>query len=308
MSLEEIEKIITIAGSFGVGAILGGGVLYYFIKSYIPAYLTEKGKNLATKEDVGAITEEVEAVKSGYAEILEEVKVSNQLKVSAIQREQNIKKEVYMDAVEAITKSQNMIASFSNLNISEEKITSEFSEQAGKIAKVQIVGTKETVQAVTVFMGEVGTATLHLMLKRVALMNRKNDIQISGDLRDKCQSEVDRYLSIMKNMNLAGNRDQSIWEYMNKSFEFECEQRDKHNKEIDELWAIQNREYILYVRLCMATFFEISKHLPQAVLSVRSELGLEISHDDYLDIFNKNIEKGKAVFDDFLSKLEPESA
>ncbi len=78
MSLEEIEKIITIAGSFGVGAILGGGVLYYFIKSYIPAYLTEKGKNLATKEDVGAITEEVEAVKSGYAEILEEVKVSNQ--------------------------------------------------------------------------------------------------------------------------------------------------------------------------------------------------------------------------------------
>lgn len=308
MSLKEIEKIITIAGSFGIGAILGGGVLYYFIKSYIPAYLSEKGKNLATKEDVGTITEEVEAVKSGYAEILEEVKVSNLLKVSAIEREQNIKKEVYMDAVEAITKSQNMIASFSNLNISEEKITSEFSEQAGKIAKVQIVGTKETVQAVTVFMGEIGTATLHLMLERVALMNRKNDIQISVDLRDRYQSEVDRYLSIMKNMNLAGNQDQGTWEYVNKSFEFECEQRDKHNKEIDELWAIQNREHLLYVRLCMATFFEISKHLPQAVLSVRSELGLEISHDDYLDIFNKNIEKGKAVFDAFLSKLEPESA
>lgn len=308
MSLEEIEKIITIAGSFGVGAILGGGVLYYFIKSYIPAYLSEKGKNLATKEDVGAITEEVEAVKSGYAEILEEVKVSNQLKISAIEREQNIKKEVYMDAVEAITKSQNMIASFSNLNISEEKITSEFSEQAGKIAKVQIVGTKETVQAVTVFMGEIGTATLHLMLERTALMNRKNDIQVSVDLRDRYQSEVDRYLSIMKNMNLADNQDQGAWEYVNKSFEFGCEQRDKHNKEIDELWAIQNREHVVYVRQCMATFFEISNHLPQAVLSVRRELGLEISHDDYLDIFNKNIEKGKAVFDAFLSKLEPESA
>ena len=128
MSIEEIEKLITIFGSFGVGAIIGGGILFYFIKSYIPAYLSEKGKNLATKEDVGAITEEIEAVKSGYAEILEEVKVSNQLKISAIEREQNIKKEVYMDAVEAITKSQNMIASFSNLNISEEKITSEFSK------------------------------------------------------------------------------------------------------------------------------------------------------------------------------------
>jgi hypothetical protein len=35
---------------------------------------------------------------------------------------------------------------------------------------------------------------------------------------------------------------------------------------------------------------------------------LEISHEDYLDIFNRNIEKGKAVFDTFLSKLTPDSA
>ena len=112
----------------------------------------------------------------------------------------------------------------------------------------------------------------------------------------------------MKNLNLAGNQDQGTWDYVNKSFEFECEQRDKHNKEIDELWVIQNREHIVYVRQCMAKFFEISNLLPQAVLSVRSELGLEISHEDYLDIFNRNIEKGKAVFEAFLSELEPESA
>ena len=308
MSIEEIEKIITIAGSFGVGAILGGGVLFYFVKSYIPAYLSEKGKNLATKEDIGTITNEVELVKSGYAEILEEVKVSNQIKISAIEREQSTKKEVYMEAVEAITKSQNMVASFSNLNISEEQITSGFSEQAGKIAKVQFVGTRETVQAVTIFMSEIGTATLNLMLERMALINRKNEIKMSENLRDKYQSEVDRYIAIMKNLNLGGNQDQGTWDYVNRSFEFECEQRDKHNKEIDELWVIQNREHIVYVRKCMATFFEISELLPQAVLSVRGELGLEISHEDYLDIFNRNIEKGKAVFDAFLAKLEPESA
>ena len=306
MSIEEIEKIITIAGSFGVGAIIGGGVLFYFVKSYIPAYLSEKGKNLATKEDIGTITNEVELVKSGYAEILEEVKVSNQIKISAIEREQNTKKEVYMDAVEAITKSQNMVASFSNLNISEEQITSGFSEQAGKIAKVQIVGTRETVQAVTIFMSEIGTATLNLMLERMALINRKNEINISENLRDKYQSEIDRYIAIMKNLNLAGNQDQSTWEYLNRSFEFECEQRDNHSKEIDELWAIQNKEHIVFVRKCMATFFEISELLPQAVLSVRGELGLEISHEDYLDIFNNNIEKGKAVFDTFLAKLDAE--
>ncbi len=307
MSIVEIEKIITIAGSFGAGAILGGGVLFYLVKSYIPAYLYEKGKNLATKEDIGTITNEVELVKSGYAEILEEVKVSNQIKISAIEREQKAKKEVYMEAVEAITKIQNMVASFSNLNISEEQITSGFSEQAGKIAKVQIVGSRETVQAVTIFMSEIGTATLNLMLERMPLINRKNEIKISENLRDKYQSEAERYIAIMKNLNLAGNQDQGTWDYVNKSFEFECEQREEHNKEIDELRAIQNREHIVYVKKYMATFFEISEILPQSVLSVRSELGLEISHEDYLDIFNKNIEKGKAVFDTFISKLDPES-
>lgn len=308
MSIEEIEKIITIAGTFCTGAFLGGGVLFYFVKSYIPAYLSEKGKNLATKEDIGAITNEVELVKSGYAEILEEVKVSNQIKISAIEREQNTKKEVYMEAVEAITKIQNMIASFSNLNISEEQIASGFSEQAGKIAKVQIVGCRETVQAVTIFMSEIGTATLNLMLERMTLINRKNEIKISENLRDKYQSEVERYIAIMKNLNLAGNQDKGTWDYVNKSLEFECEQRDGHNKEIDELWAIQNREHIVYVRKCMATFFEISELLPQAVLSVRSELGLEISHEDYLDILKNNIEKGKAVFDAFLANMDTEGA
>jgi hypothetical protein len=142
----------------------------------------------------------------------------------------------------------------------------------------------------------------------MALINRKNEIKISENLRDRYQSEVDRYHSIIKNMNLAGNQDNGTWDYVNKSFEFECEQRDKHNKEIDELWIIQNREHLVYVRLCMATFFDISNCLPPAVLSVRNELGLEISHEDYLDIFNRNIDKGKEVFDAFLSRLAPESA
>jgi hypothetical protein len=48
-----------------------------------------------------------------------------------------------MDAVEAIIRSQNMIASFSNLEISEQQLTSCLSEDAGKVAKIQIVGSKK---------------------------------------------------------------------------------------------------------------------------------------------------------------------
>ncbi len=178
-------------------------------------FLSQKGKNLATQEDIERITDKVESVKSGYAEVLEEVKRNNQIKIAAIEREKLLKKEVYMDAVEAITISLNSVASFSNLNLSEEIVTKEFSSEAGKIAKVQIVGTGETVKAVTVFMSAIGTAILNLMLERASLIQRKNTIEINEKLRGKSRAEVERYISIMKNLNLQGNADQDVWDTVN---------------------------------------------------------------------------------------------
>ncbi|MEW6239262.1 MAG: hypothetical protein AB1564_00440 [Chloroflexota bacterium] len=37
-----------------------------FLRSFLPSYFTEKGKNLATKEDIGHITEEVEKIRMQY--------------------------------------------------------------------------------------------------------------------------------------------------------------------------------------------------------------------------------------------------
>ena len=49
-------------------------VIGYIAKSYLPTYFKEKGKNLATKEDVGKITKEIEEVKHEYSTNLESVK------------------------------------------------------------------------------------------------------------------------------------------------------------------------------------------------------------------------------------------
>ena len=308
MDFSEIEKLISLLGNLGLGALVGGGVVYLFIKSYIPSYLSEKAKNLATKEDIEGITEKVESVKSGYAHLLEEVKSNNQLKLAAVEREKNTKKEVYMEAVEAITNSQNMIPSFSNLNLSEEQITSNMAGNAGKIAKVQIVGSKETVKAVTKYMSAVGKALLELMLDRSQLVSRKNHINTIVGLRDKSQQEIDRYIAIMKNLNLEGNTEPALWGTINSSVDYEQKQYEKYQTEIDGLWKVQNKEHLDYSRKCMGRFYEITSLLPDAVLSVRSELDMEISPDDYLNIFNQGIEEGKKIFDDFLERVEKEHA
>ncbi|MDH4209441.1 MAG: hypothetical protein OEV76_11250 [Anaerolineae bacterium] len=62
MTVDTILQVVTL---LGIGAL---GILF---KHYLPGYVTEKGKNLATKEDVADITRRIEDVKAKYAQDLE---------------------------------------------------------------------------------------------------------------------------------------------------------------------------------------------------------------------------------------------
>ena len=304
MNTAEVELVFSFFGSFGLGAVIGGAIIYLFIKSFIPQYLSEKAKNLASKEDIEAITDKVESVKSDYARLLEEIRSNNQIKFAAIEREKNTKKEIYMEAVEAITRSQSIITRFCNLNLSEDDITACLTNDAGKIAKIQVVGNKETVKAITEFMAEIGSSSLDLMLKRSELTKRRSIIQVYESCRDKKQYEIDNYIALMKNQNIQGAANQRLWDVIDQHIQFEQSQFDKYQKELDDLWKIQNKEHLEYTRQCMDTFFDISSILPAAVLAVRKELDLDIAPEDYLDIFNENINKGRDVFNNFLLRIE----
>jgi hypothetical protein len=56
----------------------------WLLKNYFPSYFAEKGKNLATKEDAGRITTEVERVRVVYAKDLENTKNDLQARLEMI--------------------------------------------------------------------------------------------------------------------------------------------------------------------------------------------------------------------------------
>jgi hypothetical protein len=53
--LEQIPSIVW---------ILAVGILGFILRGYVASYASEKGRNLATKEDVAQITSQVESVNS----------------------------------------------------------------------------------------------------------------------------------------------------------------------------------------------------------------------------------------------------
>ena len=74
--------------------IVGG----LFLKNYLPTYFQEKGKNLATREDVEEITDKVEAIKSQYIHTLEEFRVQLQEQSELVAR----KRELYDGAAQSL--------------------------------------------------------------------------------------------------------------------------------------------------------------------------------------------------------------
>src|SRR5713101_4752821 len=69
--------------SGAAGVAVAGFVLKGILQQYVPSYLAEKGKNLATKEDIGAITRAVEGVKDEFARQQQEITHQNRLALQA---------------------------------------------------------------------------------------------------------------------------------------------------------------------------------------------------------------------------------
>jgi hypothetical protein len=95
MTQGEIEMIMQLLVRYGFEAIIAGIVVFLLLKFFLPGYLTEKGKNLATSEDIANITKKIEAVKADCSVLLEELKSKHQLKLAAIDKRLEVHQEAF---------------------------------------------------------------------------------------------------------------------------------------------------------------------------------------------------------------------
>ncbi len=95
MPIDELKQILSFAGAFGIGAAIASLIVFAIIKSFIPSYLAKKAENLATREDIAAITHEIERVRSEYAVLIEQLKARHQLRMAALDRRLQAHQEAF---------------------------------------------------------------------------------------------------------------------------------------------------------------------------------------------------------------------
>ena len=95
MTPEELAALKAMLTGFGAGALIAGGLVYLVVKHFLSSYLSEKGKNLATREDIEEITRKVEGVRTQYLSLVEELKARHQLRMAAVDRRLEAHQEAF---------------------------------------------------------------------------------------------------------------------------------------------------------------------------------------------------------------------
>ena len=220
------------------------------------------------------------------------------------EREMSLRREVYLDAAEAISNGLSDLGRMINLEISDQDINSESSKNSAAIAKVNMVATNPTVQAVSNYYSEFNSTYLELFFERLLVMERKNSIDDLSNLIQKNQSEIDRWIEMMKTYNLEGKHDERKWKGISQNLEFHQKNEEELIDKRDNLRTIQQKELFSFTGHFIDKMRFISSLIPPAIFAVRKELSLPIDEEAYLKNHMESLARIQHAAENFLSKIK----
>lgn len=277
-----IEEFVTEFLNAALFSSITVAAILFFARIFFKGYIDQKSKNLATKEDVGEITNIVEKIKHENAQVLEKIKAEhaekledirkeNQLLVSSLDKQLDLKIKIYTDALEAFSHVNNSIVKLSNLNFDEFEFTKLLDEVAAKLSKIQAVCSTSTLKSTLKIMEAFNKATLDLLPQRIPL---SEDVELQ-------QKKLAELTSGEHTSELLEIKQKELMDLTNKIF--------KNNLD--------------FTRICFNTHLDLMTLLPEFVLAIRKEMGIDASHKEFAEINEKFLSNMGQSFDEFLKQI-----
>jgi len=222
----------------------------------------------------------------------------------ARERQMSIRREVYLKAAEAISKAYTIIMGLPQADLQSSSWKKDVNSISESLMKVHVVGTDDTVNAVTRFSSAFSNALLELTESRLPLEQLKARIDSLSDLSLKSAQERDRYIALMGEYNLKGVTDQRLWETINNSYEFEA----KRNKEYaDEHMLVLQEHGVFLMGLmkdCYKKAIEIGYLLVPALCAIRNEIDMPIDADGYRSLMEETRAEMEISLNRFIDNIQ----
>ena len=234
-----------------------------------------------------------------------------QLSHDAIERDRDrkmdLRRQVYLEAAEAITANYLIINKLPNLTITDSDLSKQFSDSAISISKVNVIGSDITVKSVTDLSSAISRKYLFLTAKRIPLVQRQHEINSQNGLLAQSAAERDRMIELMKDFNLQGAVDNRLWDVINKNFEFEKNRCDEYRNKINELQQINGQEQIQLSLECLEASKEVSAFFVPAISAVRQEMDIPFDENAYRKTLEESWKAAQESVSEFFSTITRKS-
>lgn len=199
-------------------------------------------------------------------------------------RDLNLRRDIYLAAIEAITTGVVVISRFGDLNVSGPELMLAYTDRSPALGKVSIVGTGETIKAVARFSQEITGAFLRLtsMRERVEALYRR-----SQDLETEIQQlveEQDRRSALMDELDPEEPRDAEHLRTLRQKRMVGAERLDALRAEESALGDQLFRGVMDLTQTSVEEVASLDSLVVPVITAMRSELGLPFDEERYARI------------------------
>lgn len=215
-----------------------------------------------------------------------------------------LRREVYLCAVEELTKANSHLASLPQSDPGTTNLADGLQGFFGAAAKLQLVAEPKTALLVNQLVATYGELLLRLMARAIPLHNARSDISINDDLYNKAQTQVSRVLAEMTKFNEAAQVNDVVFAALRRSFDDHQAQATKYASERGAAWDEFNHLNIEFCRQLFTDMRIVGEQQIPVLIEIRRDLGLVTDLATFQQQMESQWNRMSAQFDALLRTLQ----
>lgn len=224
----------------------------------------------------------------------------------AKERTAALRRDVYLRAIEELTKANSHLAGLPNLDPTKVNIGDGLQGFFAAAARLQLVAESKTALLVNKLVGEYVELVFDLFGALRSVHAANSDIQIADRHYTLAQAENTRILAEMAKLNESGKPDPAVFRALQAGFKFHSGQSDKFAAERSDAWARFNETNIAFQRTLLANLRDLAPRQLPVMIELRRDLGLNGELDELEGQMRRQMQRMEERFNALIAQLEGE--
>lgn len=214
-----------------------------------------------------------------------------------------LRREVYLRAVEELTKANSHLASLPQSDPTNTNLADGLQGFFAAAARLQLVAEPQTALLVNQLVAAYAELLVKLMARVAPLHQTKLDISISDGLYNKAQAEVTRVLAEMSKFNEAAQTNEVVFSALRRSFDGNQALATRHAEDLSASWEKFSHLNAEFARQLISDMQDMGESQIPVLVEIRRDLGLTTDLNAFREQMQANWKRMSGQLDTLLHAL-----